>query len=47
MQNPINNAYPLEDRPRLRELLQLWKLEILHDRLIGNTFNYLNHIILL
>lgn len=40
MQNP-NGAYPAEDRPRLREILQLWKLEILYDRLVGNTFNYI------
>ncbi|CAI6373912.1 unnamed protein product [Macrosiphum euphorbiae] len=32
MQN--HHAYPAEDRHRLREILQLWRLEILHDRLI-------------
>jgi len=42
-----NCTYPEEDRPRLREILQQWKLEILFETLVGNTFYYLSHIILL
>jgi len=33
-----NYNYPDEDRQRVREILQLWKLDVLYDILIGNKF---------